>query len=93
MALQMLRRVLKERRLFVRWSTPAFTAVFAIPLIWEFYGSVDLSLLFFMVLACLGGGWLMAFYMWHLNDAIQYDVGPLRPSKRQETEREAGDKH
>ena len=73
------------------WATALFTIVFAIPLFWMLHGSIGFLLLLLVALVCWGAGWLMAFYMWHLADAVQYETGPLRPSKQEHKGEKAGD--
>ena len=72
-------RILKERRLFMRCATALFTAVFigVFTFLLEARGGV----LVWVVLVSLGGGWLMAYYMWHVNYAAANAWGPLTPSK------------
>ncbi len=82
--LPFLRRVREERPLFMRTMTWVFAGALAVPIVWVLYGEVSFLQVLLILLVCLGGGWLGAFYFWHLNDAIQYDVGPLRPPKRKE---------
>ena len=78
----LLRRVLNERRLFMRWFTPLFAAFFASIFVWflEARGGV----LVWVLLVSLGGGWLMAYYMWHVNYAAAHAWDPLVPSKKDE---------
>ena len=71
----------------MRWATIIFAVLSAVPVLWAFDGSIDPLLFLFLTPVFLGGGWLMAFYMWHLSDAVQYDVGPLRPAERAEKEK------
>jgi hypothetical protein len=68
-------RILKERRLFIRWATAAFATTFAtvVGVLLEARG----GLLIWIVLVSLGAGWLMAYYMWHLNYAAAHAWGPL----------------
>jgi hypothetical protein len=73
------------------WATAIFTLAAAIPLIWILHEHVDPLFFAFIALVSWGGGWLMAFYMWRLNDAMQYETGPLRPAKRDQEEKRPGD--
>lgn len=72
-------RILKERRLFMRWATALFTAVFVA--VFTFFLEARGGVLIWVVLVSLPGGWLMAFYMWHLNHAAANAWGPLARSK------------
>ena len=74
------RRVLSERRLFIPWTTAVFATVFTGTLAWLL--DARGGLLIWIVLVSLGGGWLAAFYMWHVNDAAARAWEPWVSAKR-----------
>ena len=78
----LVQRLLNERRLFMRWATVVFAMVFAGTFVWllEARG----GLLVWVVLVSLGGGWLSAYYMWHVNYAAAHAWDPLAPPKDDE---------
>lgn len=65
------RRLLSERRLFVPWVTAASATLSTGIIIWQLDPCREAPFLIFVFLVSLGGGWLFAFYMWHLNDAAK----------------------
>ena len=77
-------RVLEEQQLFMRCHTALFTVVLMASMFWALAEAVEPWLLLVLALVCWGGGWLLAFYMWRLNIATEFETGPLRPSRREE---------
>ena len=61
------------------WATAMFTAAFAGVFVWllEARGGI----LVWVALVSLGGGWLAAYYMWHVNYAAAHAWDPLVPPK------------
>jgi hypothetical protein len=78
----LLRRILNERRLFMRWTTAVFSAAFVGIFVWLL--DARGGLLVWVVLVSLGGGWLAAYYMWHINYAAAHAWDPLVPPKHHE---------
>lgn len=78
----MLKRILNTRRLFMGWATAVFALAFAGAFVWIL--DARGGLLVWVVLASLGGGWLSAYYVWHLNYAAAHGWGSLAPPKHDE---------
>jgi hypothetical protein len=67
----------------MRWATAVFAAAFAGTFVWLLEARDDL--LVWVVLVSLGGGWLAAYYMWHVNYAAAHFSGPLARAKHDES--------
>ena len=77
----MFQRLLSERGIFIPWFTVAFAVVVVGFNIW-LLDLRSLPVMLLIALASLGGGWLAAIYMWHLNDAAAHAWDPWVTQKR-----------
>jgi len=82
------RRFLSERNLFIPWMTVVFSIVFTGFFIWLLNAN-GMSLVF-VALVSLGGGWLLAYYMWEINNAAAtaWDSW-VKPNGENNTDRES----
>jgi cyanate permease len=78
----LLRRLLNERRLFIRCITALSATIFAGTFAWLL--DARGGLLVWVILVSVGGGWLVAYYMWHVNYAAAHWSDPLVPPKHDE---------
>jgi hypothetical protein len=85
----MFQRLLSERRICIPWFTATFAVVFAGINIWLLDLRSSPALLS-IALVSLGGGWLCAIYMWHLNDAAAHAWEPwVTPKQDKEKSRDS----
>lgn len=63
----------------MRWGTAVFATLFAGIFIWLL--DARGGLLLWVALVSLGAGWIMAYYMWHINYAAAHAWDPLVPPK------------
>lgn len=63
----------------MRWATGVFAIVLAGITIWilDAPGGLPGGLLAWVALVSLGAGWLLAYYMWHVNYAAAHAWDPV----------------
>ena len=76
-------RILKERRLFMRWGTVLFAAMSIATFVLLLEARGGFLIWTCIVLVSLGAGWLMAYYMWHVNYAAAHAWDPVVPQERE----------